>query len=76
MQKDKDGKYVCPVCSKPMNSITWSTYDSIRWDWDSKVKRYVQSTHEDADDPKCGECDIPLDMEFATELIEEDSHDK
>ncbi|MCB4791252.1 MAG: hypothetical protein LHV68_05130 [Elusimicrobia bacterium] len=68
MQKDKQGRYICPACNKPMNSVIQTMYDDITWTWDIKTKQYVKSQGGDAEDPKCGECYAKIDQQYADEL--------
>lgn len=68
MKKDKQGKYICPGCVKPMNSVAQTMYDDIRWSWDEKSHCYIKTQGGDADAPKCGECGTEIDQEYADVL--------
>ncbi len=67
-KKDKEGKFICPNCGKPMNKVTQTQYDDITWEWDDEDKRYVKKDSGSAEHCHCGECDTDLGYDIGEML--------
>jgi hypothetical protein len=64
LKQDKDGKLICPKCSKPIDCITQIHYEHL--EWDEKLKKYHKVEWPgDDEDPIYGECSEYLDTRYA-----------
>lgn len=53
MKMNEDGQLICPHCEKPMESISQTQYDTIKWKWDSKDKKYHKQSKNGGESEKC-----------------------
>ena len=69
LKRDKDGRLICPKCSKPIDCITQAHYEHL--EWDENLKKYCKIEWPgDYQNPICGECNEYLDTKY-TQLFDE-----
>ena len=68
-RRAKDGRVICPQCSKPINSITQAYYDCFEWD-ENLRKYYKVDCPGSSQNPVCSECGEYLDSKHSWLLHE------
>lgn len=53
MRMNEDGQLICPHCGKAMESISQTQYDTIKWKWDPKDKKYCKQPKNGGESEKC-----------------------
>ena len=42
LEKDREGRFICPYCGKPMVSISHIFSEIDQWKWNSRTKKYKE----------------------------------
>ena len=70
LKRAKDGRSICPNCSKPIDAITQAYYDC--YEWDAKLKKYCKTEWPGScQNPVCGKCGEYLDTKYTRLLNDE-----
>ncbi len=68
LKKDKEGRFICPNCGKPMENISLIFYEITRWKWNEKTKQYERIPTDGDTAYKCGHCGRKISWEIKEEL--------
>ena len=67
-REDKQGRFICPHCGKPIEDISLTFYEATKWKWNSKTKQYEQIPTDGDTSYKCGHCGKKIGQEIEEEL--------
>ena len=69
LKKDEEGRFICPHCGKPMESISQTFYEIDQWTFNKKTKRYEKiPTNGSTEQFKCDHCGKQIGWEIHEEL--------
>lgn len=70
-----DGRFICPKCLRPMNSISQGNYDIVEWEQDAEKYQKIDCPG-DSQEPVCGECGEYIGWAYADllSLVEENKN--
>ncbi len=69
LKKDEEGRLICPHCGKPMVSISQTFYETDRWSFNKKTKRYEKiPTDGSTEQFKCDHCGAEIGWDISEEL--------
>jgi len=72
--KDKEGRFICPYCGKPMTSISHIFSEIDQWKRNSKTKKYEKLPTDSKDQCMCDRCGKAINFDICENLSnQEDS---
>lgn len=74
LEKDREGRFICPQCRKPMTSISRTFCEIDQWKRNPKTKKYEKLPTDSKDQCMCDRCGKAINFDICENLSnQEDS---